>query len=83
MERSEIAEVEKILEKIRPALKGHNGNLKLVRVEEGDVYLSFEGGCVDCPVVDEILKDMLDLVIKSNLDWVRSVKLVQSKYQII
>ncbi|MCS7083572.1 MAG: NifU family protein [Aquificaceae bacterium] len=83
MERSEVFEVERILEKIRPALREHHGDLKVVRVEDGDVYLSFEGGCVDCPVVDESLKDMLDVVIKGNLDWVKSVKVVQSKYQII
>lgn len=56
MEERELKEVEAILEKIRPALKEHHGNLKVVDIKEGEVYLQFEGGCTDCPIVDVSVK---------------------------
>ncbi|SHK25521.1 NifU family protein [Thermocrinis minervae] len=75
-------EVEEILEKVRPALKEHHGNLRVVDIRDGDVYLQFEGGCTDCPIVDASLKEVIALTIKGNLHWVKNVEVVQPKYQI-
>ncbi|NPB07752.1 MAG: NifU family protein, partial [Aquificae bacterium] len=57
---SKFEEVEKVLEKIRPALREHKGELKLIDVKDDVVYLSFEGGCSNCPVVDISLKNLVD-----------------------
>jgi len=46
------------------------------------VYLSFEGGCSSCPVVDISLKNLVDTVIKGNLKWVKKVEITQQKYDI-
>lgn len=82
MEEREFKEVEKILEKIRPALKEHHGDLKVVDVREGEVYLQFEGGCTDCPIADASVKNVVDMAIKGNLSWVKKVEILQPKYQI-
>ncbi|NPB06938.1 MAG: NifU family protein [Aquificae bacterium] len=75
-------EVERVLEKIRPALKGHKGELKLVGIKGDTVYLSFEGGCSACPVVDVSLKSVVDAVIRGNVKWVRKVEISQNKFHI-
>lgn len=81
-EVKKVAEVEKVLEKIRPALKEHQGELKLVDIKDDIVYLSFEGGCSSCPVVDISLKNLVDTVIKGNIKWVKKVEITQQKYNL-
>ncbi len=79
MTGKEFDEVEKVLERIRPALKDHQGSLKLVNIKDGVVYLQFVGGCSDCPVVDISLKNVVDIAIKGNLGWVKRVEILPSK----
>jgi len=81
-EVKKVAEVEKVLEKIRPALKEHQGELKLVDIKDDIVYLSFEGGCSSCPIVDISLKNLVDTVIKGNIKWVKKVEISQQKYNL-
>ncbi|HIC97666.1 MAG TPA: NifU family protein [Aquificaceae bacterium] len=82
MEEKELHEVEKVLERIRPALKDHQGSLKVVKIEEGTVYLQFVGGCSDCPVVDVSLKSVVDIALKGNLGWVKRVEIVPGRIEI-
>ncbi|WP_457600990.1 NifU family protein [Hydrogenivirga sp.] len=82
MVKREFDEVEKVLEKIRPALKDHQGSLKIVNIEDGVVYLQFVGGCSDCPVVDVSLKNVVDIALKGNLNWVKKVEILPSKIEL-
>ncbi len=82
MVKREFDEVEKVLERIRPALKDHHGSLKVVKIEDGTVYLQFVGGCSDCPVVDVSLKNVVDIALKGNLGWVKKVEILPSKIEI-
>ncbi len=82
MVKREFDEVEKVLEKIRPALKDHQGSLKIVNIEDGVVYLQFVGGCSDCPVVDVSLKNVVDIALKGNLKWVKKVEVLPSKLEL-
>ena len=82
MVKREFDEVEKVLEKIRPALKDQQGSLKIVNIEDGVVYLQFVGGCSDCPVVDVSLKNVVDIALKGNLNWVRKVEILPSKIEL-
>ncbi len=82
MKEKEYREVEAVLEKIRPALRGHHGDLKIVDIKEGEVYLQFEGGCTDCPIADVSVKEVVDMAIKGNISWVKKVEILQPKYQI-
>ncbi len=77
-----VKEVEKVLQMIRPAFAGHHGNLKLVDVKDNVVYLQFEGGCSDCPVVDMSIKNVIDTSIKGNLRWVKKVEILYPKINI-
>ncbi|HHJ64382.1 MAG TPA: NifU family protein [Aquifex aeolicus] len=82
MVKKELQEVEKVLEKIRPALKDHQGSLKVVNVEDGIVYLQFLGGCSDCPVVDVSLKNVVDIALRGNLRWVKKVEILPGKLEL-
>ncbi len=82
MTQKEFDEVEKVLERIRPALKDHQGSLKIVNIKDGVVYLQFVGGCSDCPVVDVSLKNVVDIALKGNLRWVKKVEILPSKIEL-
>ncbi len=75
-------EIERVLDKIRYALKDHHGDLKVVNINDGVVYLKFEGECSDCPVVDMSIKKVVDIAIKGNIDWVKRVEILQNKVQL-
>lgn len=76
MNEKELREVEEVLERIRPALREHQGNLKVVDIREGEVYLRFEGSCTDCPIADVSVKNVVDMAIKGNLSWVKKVEIL-------
>jgi len=44
------------LEKVRPYLRSHGGNVELVKVEQGNVLLRMEGSCHGCPSSSLTLK---------------------------
>ncbi len=77
-----LKEVEEVLERIRPALGRHHGNLKVVKVKEDNVYLQFEGTCTDCPIMDASVKEVVVMTVKGNLPWVKEVQILQPKYTI-
>ncbi|MGC8852227.1 MAG: NifU family protein [Hydrogenobacter sp.] len=82
MTQEEFKQVEEVLKKIRPALREHHGDLKVVDIKEGNVYLQFEGGCTDCPIVDVSVKDVVDMAIRGNLAWVKKVEILQPRLHI-
>ncbi len=83
MEREKLKEVELVLDKIRPALKEQHGNLMVGDIKEGEVYLQFEGGCTDCPIVDVSVKEVVDIALKGNLDWVKKVEISVPKHNLL
>ncbi|MCX7760556.1 MAG: NifU family protein [Hydrogenothermaceae bacterium] len=79
---SKEQEIEEILEKIRPALVQDAGNIELVKVEDGDVYLKLHGTCQQCPVADITMKELVIYTIQESLPWVKAVYIGEEKYQI-
>ncbi|WP_448584580.1 NifU family protein [Thermocrinis sp.] len=83
MEKEKLKEVEKVLDKIRPALKEHHGDLRVVDIKGDAVYLQFEGGCTECPIVDASVKEVVDIALKGNLNWVKKVEISVPKHSIL
>ena len=71
-----LAEVEGVLESMRPAIRGDGGELWLLAVEEnGLVRLRLAGACQSCHAQDMTLRDMLEPHLREALPWVRRVQL--------
>lgn len=51
------------LEKVRPQLKSHGGNVELVGIEENRVKLHFQGSCSGCPSSAMTLKNTIEEAI--------------------
>ena len=68
--------VEKALEKIRPALQADGGNVELVDVVDGVVKVRLTGACGGCPMSQMTLKMGVEKVIKQFAPEVKSVETV-------
>lgn len=68
--------VEEVLEKIRGGLKAEGGNIELVEVRDGNVYVRLTGACGTCPMSSMTMKNYVESAIMKELPEVNSVKAV-------
>lgn len=69
-------EVEKALDKIRPALIADGGNVDLVDVEDGVVKVKLTGACGGCPMSQMTLKMGIERVLKQEIPEIKGVESV-------
>ncbi|NLY38720.1 MAG: NifU family protein [Firmicutes bacterium] len=68
------AEVEKALEKIRPALQRDGGDVELVEVSaDGTVKVKLTGACGGCPMATMTLKQGIERILKQEVPAVKEV----------
>lgn len=66
-------QVEAALEQCRPGLQMDGGDVELVKVEEGLVYVRLKGHCIGCPVSALTLKQGLEVALRQMVPGVRKV----------
>ena len=69
-------QVEKALEKIRPALQADGGDVELVDVAEGVVKVRLKGACGGCPMSQMTLTRGVEATIKKFVPEVIRVEAV-------
>ncbi|MGB3398686.1 MAG: NifU family protein [Candidatus Deferrimicrobiaceae bacterium] len=67
------ADVEMVLEKIRPALQADGGDVELVDVEGGVVKVRLTGACGGCPMASVTLKNGIEALLKKEIPSVDQV----------
>lgn len=65
--------VEAALEQCRPSLQMDGGDVELVKVEDGLVYVRLKGHCIGCPVSALTLKQGLEVALRQMVPGVRRV----------
>ena len=65
--------VEAVLERLRPALQMDGGDLELVDVNEGIVFLKLMGACAGCPMSTMTLKNGIERILKQEIPEVKEV----------
>lgn len=65
--------VDKVLDKIRPALIADGGNVELVDVEDGVVKVRLTGACGGCPMSQMTLKMGIERLLKQELPEIQEV----------
>jgi len=53
-----------INEQIRPALRGHGGNIELIDVEGDKVIVAFRGMCAQCKLAEFTMKDVVEAKLR-------------------
>lgn len=69
-----IADIKKVLDKVRPYLNSEGGDLEFLRFEEGVVYIKMLGACMDCVSIDYTLKDGIESLLVEYVPEVISVE---------
>ncbi len=69
-------EVEKTLNKIRPALQADGGDVELVDVQGGVVKVRLTGACGGCPMATITLKNGIEALLKEEIPSVERVEAV-------
>lgn len=70
------SKIEKILEKVRPYIKMHGGDVRLVGVKAGTVTLKISGTCANCPLADLTYNKMVGELIKQEVPQIKRIILV-------
>ena len=69
-------EVEKALEKVRPALQADGGDVELVDVQDGIVSVKLTGACGGCPMSQMTLKEGIEKAIRAAVPGIKGVESV-------
>ena len=70
-------QIERALDKIRPALQRDGGDIELVDVEEnGVVKVRLTGACSGCPMSQMTLKQGVERIVKQLVPEVKTVESV-------
>lgn len=59
--------VEMVIEKVRPMLINDGGNVTLLKIENGKVYVRLEGACKGCPSSSQTLKFRIERALKNEI----------------
>ena len=70
-----IYQIEQIIEKIRPMLAQHKGNVELIDVDNNKVFIVFKGGCQGCVLSSLTVKDLIGKEIKQKFPELEIVDL--------
>jgi len=70
-----FAEVEAVIEIIRPAIQADGGDIELLSVDEesGVVTVLLSGACVSCPASTVTMKAGVERIVKDRVPGVTSV----------
>ena len=70
MDKKQIEEkIKEILSKIKPFLNNDGGDVEFIKYEDGIVYVKLLGACIDCPMADNTIKEMIEYTIMFTLSF--------------
>jgi Fe-S cluster biogenesis protein NfuA len=73
MNKDLTIKVQAVIDKIRPYIIRDGGDIELIRVEDGIVYVKMLGACVGCQMIDYTLKDGLEAMLIQEIPGIIAV----------
>lgn len=65
--------VQKIIEKVRPYIQMHGGDVSFVDIKEGIVKLKVTGACVGCSMADITFNEMIGGMLKEEMPEIEDI----------
>ena len=65
--------VQKIIDKVRPYIQMHGGDVSVVDIKEGVVKLKVSGQCVGCSMADVTFDTMLGEMLKEEIPEIKEI----------
>lgn len=69
-------EIIKVIDKIRPYIQRDGGDVEFVSFVDGCVNVRMLGACSDCLMLDDTIKDGVEMILKEEVNGVDEVKVV-------
>lgn len=70
---SDIAQVDKVLNCLRPAMNADGGDVEPVSVEDGVMAVRLRGTCLVCPSASLTIGQGIEGALKQQIPWVLEV----------
>ena len=68
-----VAQANTILDKVRPYVQMHGGDVQLLRIEEGTAYLKLYGACVGCGLADATYNKTIGPLLMKEVEDIKEV----------
>lgn len=68
--------VHELIDKVRPYLQNDGGDIEILSVEDGLVYVKMLGACDGCSLIDVTLRQGIETMLLENVPGVIGVILV-------
>lgn len=68
-----LAQIEEVIESLRPQFWMHGGNIELVDFAEGTVFVQLSGACDGCPSSSYTLTLLVENSLKQEVPQVKKV----------
>ncbi|MCB2291750.1 NifU family protein [Clostridium sp. CS001] len=69
-----IEKINKIIElKVKPQLALHDGDIEVIKVEDGIVEIKFLGACKGCPSAKFTIEDVVEKALKEEIPEIKKV----------
>jgi len=65
--------VHTLLDKVRPYVAMHGGDVQLLRIEEGTAYLKVYGACVDCGLASVTYNKTIGPLLMKEVEEINEV----------
>ena len=72
-DESLIQRITRVLDELRPAIRGDGGDINFIRFHDGRVYIRMRGACVGCPMASYTLKMGIEAALKERITEVQEV----------
>ncbi len=69
-----LKELEVILDKIRPMLRGDGGDIQLVSEDDGFVSVRLTGACCGCQGQAMTLQGAIEPMLSQHLEWFKGLR---------
>ncbi len=56
-----------ITQQVSPLLRQHGGDIKIKKIEAGNVWVVFEGSCKTCPSAQITIEETVDKILREEL----------------
>jgi len=68
--------IKEILDKVRPYVKMHGGDVHLISFKKGEAILEIGGACIGCTLADMTYNQMIGGIIKKEIPEVKNIVLI-------
>lgn len=72
-----IAEIKKVINKIRPYIQRDGGDVEFVDFIDGTVRVRMLGACSDCFMQDDTIKDGVEAILMEEVEGVQAVRVIK------